>query len=453
MSAAKVTSNGGAGSKKEQFMVKRLVSQMTHGGFNGVIWHHKLIPEVRSQLYVISYQHSDKGSRIFAGFDSVASIYRYIMKFQPRLRSFYEMIKGENMSKLRFDIDSQSHHKIIYEADKKRYKIDRQDVLEELLLVLVGVYDLDLEEDVRICSSCVYPKISYHVTVNKVVGSATCLKKAYYDIKSKMSEYYADFLDSSIYKDNQNFRLLHCSKLMTDRQKKVLEEFNTPDISYTLSRKKTPEQRDLYDFRENLCTFISGKDLIKLVEPHKPTKQFDESIEMPIGIDELADLVVDFGPYKIGDVNMPFISLRHGEPGKCKVCKKTRGNSKCADCKDFNVCKVCNVIHGSENPYLLVVPGAILFECRRSEDHVGKITYQNFWKDPNYDPDSDIAEMFSDMYDTQDLAMSHQQDKVSPAKQAAVAVKKDLTKQAMTLSAWDITTARKLCDGEIQMEL
>lgn len=450
MSVSKVTGNSSAGSKKEQFMVKRLVQQMTKGGFNGVVWYHKLTPEVRSQLYVVSYQHSDKGSRIFAGFDSVASMYRYVMKFQPRLRSFYEMIKGENMSKLRFDIDSQSHHKTIYEADKKCYKTDLQNVLEELLLALVGTYDLDLEEDVRICSSCVYPKISYHVVVNRVVGSATCLKKAYYDIKSKMSEYYAEFLDSSIYKDNQNFRLLHCSKLMTDRQKKVLEEFVAPDISYTLHRKKTPEQRDLYDFRENLCTFISSKDLIKLVEPHKPAKTFDQVVELPMGIDELADLVADFGPYKIGDVGMPFISLRRGELGRCNVCKKTRGNAKCQDCKNFGVCKVCNVIHDSENPFLLVVPGAILFECRRSEDHVGKVTYQNFWKDPNYDPDSDIAEMFSDMYDKEDLTILAEPN---AAKQVATAAKKSLTKQAMTLSAWDINTARKLCDGEIQMEL
>ena len=246
---------------------------------------------------------------------------------------------------------------------------------------------------------------------------------------------------------------------MTDRQKNVLDEFITPDLSYQLEREKVAIEQELYDFRDNMCTFITRSDLIRLTEPHKPVKELDSVTELPLEYDVLAEMVEAFGPYKLSDINLPFISLRHGEPGRCTTCKKTRGNKKCDACRDYNMCKVCKVVHESENPYLLVTPGRILFECRRSEDHVGKVTYQDFWQDPNYDPDKDVADMFSDIYSEAEATGQN-----SPTKDdgAAVAGKKvknpaaaskrtQLVAQALTLSAWDTDTARKISDGEIQL--
>lgn len=154
---------------------------------------------------IVSYVDKN-GYYWYANFRCYLDFYYKLNLLNLNDRRFSEVILGDQIQKIRLDIDIPANANI---DGKKLFSL----CIDALCKVLEPKVTIDLEKDILVTTSHskVTSKLSYHVIVtNYALTNNLEVKYILEAIKSLLPEEYREFLDISVCKSIQNFRILHC---------------------------------------------------------------------------------------------------------------------------------------------------------------------------------------------------------------------------------------------------
>nr|QBK92944.1 MAG: DNA primase [Pithovirus LCPAC403] len=288
---------------------------------------------------VISLTSHD-GYRLFTEFHSHIELFKYTIKFKPERRCFYEVISGNSMQKMKFDID-------IKGKDSKFSARILNNLLESVNKVYFNTFNirLDGKKDILIYQSHGEEKFSYHVIIdNYCLSNAKECEDICVKTCEQMESKYSKYVDLSVYKSTQQLRLLWSHKAKSNRTKFLMNTFEFKGETIT---RKYDSLLDM--FADSLiswtysCVIISsGVEIITNRFSIEEVTEDDSNLAYSIF---LKTLKCD-RPFKIEKIMGNLILLKRLLPSYCDICLR---------------------IHESENPYLIIKNGSIYFDCRRSD--------------------------------------------------------------------------------------
>ena len=263
--------------------------------------------------------------RKYAFFKSVDEIYTYLMSLEQKDRCMYEVIFGESPHKIYFDIDGKG----ISVQDGLN---NLQKVIDESLRVCKELGHTVSQKNVMVFTSSNREKQSYHVVLRGYCVQSNVHVKEFV----KRMRGIDDIIDMSMYSSKQNFRMLYCQKLGTDRTKIPLEELNGIKLQWS-----SHEQ----DFRDSLVYNVESCTTIDITVEHK-TQKLEE---LP---DEVADILevarksyADMSNFEFLKIHNNILYLKRIRPSYCKLCKRT---------------------HEHENSFIVYSKDNYYFVCRRN---------------------------------------------------------------------------------------
>lgn len=307
---------------------------------HGKDWHYKVAP-IRDKNIIVSFEYvwKIKTSRKFVACESYDDLFTLVEHTSENYRNFYEIIKGEEYSKMRYDVD------YVATSDED-YQYMRKEILYNILKAIIKVKNTRY----IIYTSCSCPKVSYHIILPDIVGYSYQLEEFYRntilsidkDFKENMKNVFDQMFDSSIYKSLQNFRLLFCTKPGKNRYKKILSSFVYKDINYVFTSKGSIK----LDFFESLSYYVTGDE--EALTTEKKEKIYDIGNYPDVNAEMVLEYVSMIGSFTVTSVKGGLVILKKLSPYDCPVCNRT---------------------HESENPYAFVsINGDIYFDCRRSSN-------------------------------------------------------------------------------------
>jgi hypothetical protein len=310
--------------------------------------------------------------RLFTQFDSYPDFCEYqITETLFEERCFYEVIIGNTFQKPYFDLDIPFRE--ISSNEGLNFE-DAKILVLQLVDAIRKVYDKIKYEDIMVFSSnsnnnvkdlisdyynkTIIPKttpkkISYHIIVdnwyllNNEENEAFCNKILEYISKNK------NFIDNKVYKKIQQFRLYKSHKYKSDRVKEL------DPISKWICPIKPISDNHLFSMiiggslitNTSYCSPLPSFKKVTIIYNEKikntniSDKKIKEAIELYSKKEGYKSLNDKEFPFKFQQCISIFIILKRLAP---------------------SMCKICNRIHESENPYLFIKKNNVFFNCRRS---------------------------------------------------------------------------------------
>jgi hypothetical protein len=277
----------------------------------------------------------DNPKRCYSYFPDHGALYRYIITVPDEYRCFYEVIVGNQ--KPHFDIDI-AENKLPSGVDLYEYGDALIDALKERIeaeLAVLKVTGYRILEFQSHGISKGVRKYSKHIIVDRIAHSNAMNAKAFYKrvvdgLQIIIDDNGADdtsldaiqFIDHSVYKNNQQFRLIGSHKFGDERYKE-------PDGH------DMPDPEDLIDSIDYLgntlvgytdqCTVIP--DLIKARDVSALSTDTLHDLPSDIVEEAMERLQKLYGevpvPYEIRRVEGQRIELKRTHPSWCPLCKKT----------------------------------------------------------------------------------------------------------------------------------
>jgi hypothetical protein len=319
--------------------------------------------ELTPKSFVVSHQLDH---RSFVHFNTYLEYAIYcIKKVKESHRCFYEVIFGHNMQKPYFDVDV----KIGETSNSLTLTIaDAKELRRQVVSSIIKNFPFIKIEDIMIFSSHSSGKYSYHIVVdNWCVGDNEENRLFCQSVMKNVEQRLSIFIDSLVYKSIQQLRIYNCHKYQSDRVK-ILNKLSKWKL------KETPESEN-----HRYCIILGGSlicntSYCKIVPSLKPKfearKKWDgaETILDEGDPEKCLELLAIIGgvesskshkfPYNVQEVKGSLILLNRLQP---------------------SMCRICNRIHDTENPYLVVVgrERKVYFNCRRVDSkekfYVGKL--------------------------------------------------------------------------------
>jgi hypothetical protein len=301
------------------------------------MWYHRLDLVPRTQrheegpVYVARYENYYS----FTFFPTWKELYNFISSEGIGRMSLYEVIPDE-WQKLHFDLD-------IIDG------VCHQDVLEETVsgieLSFQQLYHqpLNLTHDLLVYESHGNGKYSYHIVIDNYSVSGKKQAKAFYhNVIANMTNY-TKYVDSAVYKSNQQFRLLGCCKHNTDRVKKFVPTWNYKSNIITYNGSEDSALR----FRSSLVSLTSYTRRLPNIDVEPDYSLDDEYLSLPevkMVLRLCAQHINPF-PFVLREVKGKIIVLKRISPSFCNICRR---------------------VHQHENPFVLVRNDSVVFYCRRN---------------------------------------------------------------------------------------
>jgi len=312
-----------------------------------------------------------KNIRRFALFKSHADLFNHMMNIPVHQRSMFEVIPGDRPHKPHFDID-------IDMTNNVNVNEIMSDVIDAICDTMKnnGIV-LDTNNDILIYTSSGSEKASYHIIINNWKhNNNKDAKNLAKQVRSNFPEHIADYIDKSVYSSKQQFRLLHCSKLRTQRVKIPVPEWKTSKYHI-----KYPVIQNMYDeFLASLVSVTIGCKFLPLF--------YDPSLAIVTTTD--GRIIQHDDTHEVTEENR--VNLKKVDIDKCMIslyskmedilgCAKNRSDIW----NTFNVrsreggmisltkrrsyfCPICTRKHENENPYITVNNnGSVRYHCRRAE--------------------------------------------------------------------------------------
>ncbi len=295
--------------------------------------------------------------RLFSTFSSHVDLFKYVESLTDEEKCLYEVIIGDRPQKMKFDVDIKGQtlefaHKIL---DNLLESVDA--VFSRILSI-----DLDPEKNILIYQSHGADKFSFHVVIDRY--SFMNAKECEYLFKKTvelMSPLYSEYIDQSVYKSVQQFRLLLSHKLNSSRTKHLMEtfEFRGRIVKHIRSNKhKTAILNRLCDMTESLVSWCSSCIPVNVNYTKVSSLSTFSYQDTPDIQDETANLAFDAfltqmkidkidSPFQLRSVRGNFISLKRLRPSYCHMCDR---------------------VHEAENPYLTISNNnnLLFYHCRRN---------------------------------------------------------------------------------------
>lgn len=297
----------------------------------------------------------------------------YLKKYKSEsYRHYYEIIYDKCKGfKPYIDIDM-GLDKEFDEETKKKIDIQLFNLVENIKVILSHILLESSSKktpfEVLIYDSSYGTKISYHIVVDKLyVTNNIVLKNIIEYIQEKIkTNPLSQYIDTKVYKMNQQFRLLGSSKL------------SNPNRVKRLFGSSLRTEMNLKDFTQSLITFIKDSYPLRLKEKYdkrwiiKPQKS-KLSTGINIDVDDMSkhhqkfieQFFEDHPEYEIKSI-IDSTSEGSDEDGIESI---TNNKFYLLILKRISpsYCEECDRIHENENPYLFIRGNIAKLNCRRSD--------------------------------------------------------------------------------------
>ena len=297
--------------------------------------------------------------RIFARFEDVTELMKFISTVKYSHNCFYEIIRGNHPHKWYTDIDIILEDSGV-ESDNAKCVLPAWETVEVVKCVksaLLKLLPMIKEEDIAVSSSNGKNKHSYHIILDKwCVANKDESKAIFQMVVDEMPDRYKAALDPVVYKSIQQFRLYGSHKYESDRVKVFREDLSTwKPQGKALNEEHLEKLRFLGFLVGNVrsCNYLPS-----YVREKVYNYLGDDS---PLEKDEVKEAMRIFrttfqnnGVFTYLSHDKKFITLKRNSPSYCQRCQRT---------------------HENENPYLLVVgeERCVLFDCRRADPNQPKV--------------------------------------------------------------------------------
>ena len=324
----------------------------------------KLVDKLVIALIIKSpkYSRTNEESKmyLYSCFGSYVEFGVYMSKFPVEERCFFEIVIGQSPQKSRFDID----------VDRiKNPNIDNNEIITNLVenineILSQHKVNLDLEKDILVFNSHSPKKLSNHVIINNYYHINNLEAKAFYDLViNKMNPKLAEFVDHSVYKPTQQFRIVGCKK-MGSSPTKVLEEiwrYGSGKIAYEYIEKPTDNGHKLMlQLEASLLTYVRScqmlPEFITREQKQLNTREISEETVTLEEAHQALNLYAAYGGITVSDKRFPYKFL--GIKNNLLLLKRVKASK----------CPICTRIHEHENTFLSVVgeDRAVYFYCHRA---------------------------------------------------------------------------------------
>ncbi len=274
----------------------------------------------------------DGKKTIFEAFKSSKRFHKYNLSLKPRRRNYYETVLKDIPQKARFDIDIKRN---------RVTSVDPIAVINDLIYAIMDVaafYDINITfDDILLYSSNGPEKYSYHLIIDHWYHDNHHEARAFYDLViSSMSNRYTEYIDDSVYKSLQQFRIIENTKAGDNRPKVRVTEwkYHDADIVWELDS-------PYGEFLKSLLTHTSYCSHLNIEfenRNNEPTRASD-SVELT----KIAHLIPE--GFEADTFTKHGYKLRRTHPSKCLVC---------------------NRIHEHENAYIKILDGSVIYKCFRN---------------------------------------------------------------------------------------
>lgn len=276
-------------------------------------------------------------STVFEAFSNAKEFYNYNLGLKPKNRNYYETVLEDIPQKPRFDVD--------IDRRKAPGSLDPVTVINDLIFAIMDVaayYDQEIGfDDLLIYSSNGPNKYSYHIVIDHWYHENHHEARAFYNLViDAMSERYSKYVDNSVYKSLQQFRIIGNTKKGEQRPKTRITEwkYNDSDITWELDS----------PYREFLRSLLTNTNNCKHLNIELDEKKYESGTEGdPKGSDVVdIDKILPFIPpgLTFDTFNKHGYRLKRTYPSKCLICKR---------------------IHDHENAYIKIEDGVIIYKCFR----------------------------------------------------------------------------------------
>lgn len=350
-------------------------------------------------IVCLNVQGKVKVNKLFSVFNTFADLLKYHTYFKKEYLSFFEIILADKPRKMFFDLDAKDGTNLRPVLDHLLYSI-------YMVFSEIGI-NLKLDKDILIyCShekyypetlpnypnyvewkpEGTYGKQSFHLIINNwAVDDVIEAKEIYTRTIEKIPEVLRKYVDHTVYKGNQQFRMLGSQKLGSNRCKVLCESYYFNGVLqnhiYSNMIDENKDALQIIRFQESLVTFTSYcKNVPRLIKSEhrgKAYKRKDDYEEYELdkeAIEEAMQLMfANMGedvPFKISDVHGSMILLRRLKPSHCSICNRT---------------------HENQNPFIYVTfHGYVYFDCRRkfidqADIFLGVLKHKPWCKDITYE--------------------------------------------------------------------
>ncbi len=178
----------------------------------------------------------DEGRSLYYVFKSYIEFFEFMNTVPESERNFHEVIFGFMPQKLKFDIDADYNDVCAIAPNDNPDNVIKMiinSVINAIDCAYLTLYgnNLDLLNDCIYCRSMHKdePKYSYHIILNKVVVDNNNADKFTKHVISMLPLQYHKFLDISVNKSLQCFRIIGCCKTKSLRKKVLLSQGKTPE--------------------------------------------------------------------------------------------------------------------------------------------------------------------------------------------------------------------------------
>ena len=267
---------------------------------------------------------------------------KYFFSQLDEEKCFYEMMREEDGRKPYFDIDIDD------------LSFDVGSMIEQIKGTIIDMIGKKIK--IIVFDSSTETKLSFHIVVDDVYLQSYKELLTFYDkVEEKLTEENKKYMDRSVYKSVQQFRIVESHKFMKNNIKRLRE-----DLSYRFSvpkRIKTEIGKFNYLLASSLVTNVSSCRVLCGFQPVVEEKDLNFSGSANEG--DIEDVMKMFyEKYSYGDFTF-------------QECKEKNGNLLIV-LRRLNptYCEICKRIHESENPFITVTGDFrnVVFYCRRTDE-------------------------------------------------------------------------------------
>ncbi len=297
--------------------------------------------------------------RNFACFPSISFFLDYALLIPREKWAFFEIILGDRLQKLYFDIDIEIE-KVPAGENLTVWSNRFLNCLISSLITVLKRYnvDLNLEKDLLIFSSNSDKKHSYHVVINNYyVNNCKCNIQFATEVKTEIDPVFRNLIDTKVYSSKQQLRLFGSSKIGKNRYK-ILHEFTYGIRSYRfLPEGETEGERFRSLFDVSCVTSVENcKPIAMSVE-----SSFKDDLQMSGGEAEALTQEQTMAVLKA-------VALEHRMLFNIYKVSKVVGRMILLQRKATAFCTLCKRVHENENAFLSVSANfSVYFYCRRND--------------------------------------------------------------------------------------
>lgn len=255
------------------------------------------------------------GTKVFSSFTDYKDLVLYMKQFEKDKRHFYEIIMGHKKQKPHFDIDIDST-KELYGMFHKDALLDTvaSNVVSQLIESIVAIIPTSI---IRTYTSHGDKKRSYHVVVTNFHHLNNKDAKDFYkNVKTMMDKEYSIFVDESVYSPTQQFRIIGCTKVGSDRVK-------IPDFDSDLSSMELLEESLISVVHSSSWLVRIPKNMDDIVKAQNFEDQTSTEYAKKV-MKRLYKLYEELEDgFNITIVRRNIILLKRRIPTYCRLCQRT----------------------------------------------------------------------------------------------------------------------------------